>query len=104
MCRRGCETPFATGWEWNMEVSSIQGQDKAMYEIRQGFYKDRYGRWQKDRRSGRDRRTSNRSFPVQHERRTMFRRKADRETIERDHREMIQDALDEFAEGHGGHL
>jgi hypothetical protein len=75
-------------------------------EIREGFYKDKYGRWQKDRRQGKDRRKIQigESFPLEHERRVMFRRKVDRETLERDHQSMIRDALDDFADGHGGHL
>ncbi len=73
-------------------------------EIREGYYKDRYGRWQKDRRSGRDRRSIGESYPLEHERRKMFRRKVDRELLERDHRTMIEDALDDFAEEHGGHV
>ena len=75
-------------------------------KIREGFYKDKYGQWQKDRRLGRDRRghAIGRTFPLQHERRKMFRRKADREILEKDHRAMIREALDDFAEDHGGRV
>ena len=73
-------------------------------EIREGFYKDKYGRWQRDRRNARDRRAIGDAFPLQHERRKMFRRKVDREILKKDHRAMIDDALDDFAEEHGGHL
>ncbi len=75
-------------------------------EIREGFYKDKYGRWQKDRRQGKDRRMTaiGESYPLQHERRVMFRRKVDREVLEKDHQTMIREALDDFAEDHGGHL
>lgn len=74
-----------------------------MEEIREGYYKDKYGRWQQDRRGGGDRRGS-KAFPLAHERRKMFRRKADREQLEKDHHIMIEEALGDFAEEHGGHL
>jgi len=73
-------------------------------EIREGFYKDKYGRWQKDRRTGKDRRRIGEAYPLEHERRRMFRRKVDREVLEKDHRAMIEDALDDFADEHGGHV
>jgi len=74
-------------------------------DFREGYYKDRYGRWQRDRRGGGDRRGMGaKSFPLEHERRKMFRRKADRELLEKDHRAMIEEALDDFAEEHNGHL
>ena len=73
-------------------------------EIREGYYKDKYGRWQQDRRSGRDRRTLHKAYPLDHERRSLFRRKADRELLEKDHRAMIDDALEDFAEEHKGRL
>jgi hypothetical protein len=41
---------------------------------------------------------------MDHERRKQFRRRADREILHHDHKEMISDALDEFAEHHHGHL
>lgn len=72
-------------------------------EFREGHYKDKYGRWQPDRRSGKDRRLAQ-AVESGHERRRNYRRKADRELLECDHRSMIDDALQEFAEGHGGHL
>ena len=75
-------------------------------EIREGFYKDKYGRWQKDRRQARDRRlgVTGEAYPLEHERRGMFRRRVDREILEKDHQAMIREALDDFAEEHGGHL
>jgi len=75
-----------------------------MADFREGYYRDKYGRWQKDRRSGNDRRTLQNAYPIEHERRTMFRRKADRETLDKDHREMIEEALEDFAEEHQGHI
>ena len=69
-------------------------------EIRPGYYKDKDGNWQKDRRKTPDRRAvSGTEFP-HHDRRRWIRRKADREAMERDHKEMIEDALDEFAARH----
>ena len=73
-------------------------------EIREGYYKDKYGRWQADRRSGNDRRAGHKTFSLEHERRKLYRRKADRELLERDHRTMINEALEDFAEEHGGHV
>ncbi len=71
-------------------------------ETRPGYYKDQNGVWQKERRKTPDRRKSanHGEFP-HHDRRTHLRRKADREALERDHREMIEDALEEFAAEHG---
>jgi hypothetical protein len=34
----------------------------------------------------------------------MFRRKVDRQLLEKDHRFMIREALDDFAEEHGGQV
>jgi hypothetical protein len=75
-------------------------------QIREGFYKDKYGRWQKDRRQGRDRREHaiGATYSLEHERRRMFRRKVDRQLLEKDHRFMIREALDDFAEEHGGQV
>jgi len=73
-------------------------------ELKEGHYKDKYGRWQKDRRCGDDRRDQSAALAQDHERRKMFRRKVDRELIEKDHRGMIEDALEDFAQEHGGHL
>lgn len=70
----------------------------------EGLYKDKYGRWQKDRRAGDDRRKMDKGKPLDHERRRMFRRKADREMLEKDHRVMIESALEDFAQEHDGHL
>lgn len=73
-------------------------------EIPEGHYKDRYGRWQRDRREGGDRRRDVKGeYPVERERRKVFRRKADRERYEEDHRVMIEEALDDFAAEHDGH-
>ncbi|HDP36159.1 MAG TPA: hypothetical protein ENN29_13755 [Candidatus Hydrogenedentes bacterium] len=73
-------------------------------EVRPGYYKDRAGNWQVDRRSGIDRRDLSNPSPVDRERRNIFRRQADRERYERDHKIMVEEALEDFAEEHGGHL
>ena len=73
-----------------------------MADLREDYYRDEYGRWEKERRSGKDRRATQDASPMDRERRTMFRRKADREILEKDHREMIAEALDDFAEEHHG--
>jgi hypothetical protein len=67
---------------------------------RSGFYRDSTGNWQPDRRSGRDRRAQQVDSAAYREQRKFFRRKADRELYERDHKEMIREALDEFAAEH----
>lgn len=72
-------------------------------EFREGYYKDKYGEWQADRRSSKDRR-SGKSHLLDHERRKHFRRKVDRELLNKDHRAMIEDALEDFAAEHGGRL
>lgn len=73
-----------------------------MSEHRPGYYKDKHGDWQKDRR-GNSRRSAN-AFPFDHEQRKQFRRKADRELYETDHKKAIKEALEDFAEDHDGHL
>lgn len=76
---------------------------KEQEEVREGYYQDKYGQWQVDRRSSPDRR-GHKKHPFDHDRRQFFRRKADRELLVRDHKAMIEDALDDFAEEHEGHL
>ncbi|HIJ65045.1 MAG TPA: hypothetical protein HPP77_03770 [Candidatus Hydrogenedentes bacterium] len=72
-------------------------------EIQEDHYRDKYGRWQKERRGGRDRRRDGQP-PEGHERRKIFRRKVDREFYEKSHREMIEEALEDFAAEHDGRL
>ena len=75
-----------------------------MSEKRPGFYKDRHGEWQPDRRKG-DRRAPRANAGDDGERRQYYRRKADREYLEsQDHKAMIKEALEDFAEEHDGHL
>ncbi|MCK5863469.1 MAG: hypothetical protein KAH38_13345 [Candidatus Hydrogenedentes bacterium] len=73
-------------------------------EVRAGHYKDKAGVWQVDRRSGIDRRDLRPVSQINHERRKLFRRQADRELYERDHKIMVEEALKDFAEHHDGHL
>ena len=72
-------------------------------EIRAGFYKDKYGEWQKERRHNGDRRNVGEGSHSDHEKRGHFRRQVDREMYECD-RQDIEDALCDFAEEHDGHL
>ncbi|MBI2424876.1 MAG: hypothetical protein HYV27_18750 [Candidatus Hydrogenedentes bacterium] len=75
-----------------------------MSEHRSGFYKDHEGNWQPDRRElvRRDVRV----FSLEDgERRRHYRRKADREYLEmEDHKQMIKDALEDFAAEHDGRI
>lgn len=65
-----------------------------------GHYRDHEGNWQKDRRSGTDRRATVTARQADERRRNAGRRKADLEFQEREHREMIEEALADFAEEH----
>ena len=67
---------------------------------RPGFYRDTDGNWQADRRNGKDRRNYQTDSERYRELRKFVRRKADREVYEKDHKIMIQEALDDFAEEH----
>ena len=73
-------------------------------EVRPGYYLDKDDTWQVDRRSGIDRRDLKLASTIDRERRKIFRRQADRELYERDHKIMMEEALKEFAEDHNGHL
>jgi hypothetical protein len=66
----------------------------------QGLYLDAAGAWLPDRRGGKDRRDKQPDSARYHEQRKEFRRKADRELYEHDHKAMIREALDEFAAEH----
>lgn len=77
----------------------IREADVSSEQERPGYYRDANGVWQKDRRVTPDRRRLHHAFP-HHDRRLMGRRKADLEFVERDHREMIEDALEQFAAEH----
>jgi hypothetical protein len=74
-----------------------------MLEVPKGFYLDANGNLQTDRRKTPDRRASHRGMR-QHDLRKFFRRKADLELYTKDHKTMIDEALEEFAEEHGGHV
>ncbi len=73
-------------------------------EHREGFYRDKYGNWRPERRTGGDRRAQKAGPSGAHERRKFYRRKADRELLLKDHQTMIDEALEDFAEQHDGHL
>ncbi len=69
-------------------------------ERRPGYYLDKTGQWQRDRRIGSDRRQASQPPKGENRRRNAGRRKSDRVFEEREHREMIEDALVEFAKEH----
>ncbi len=69
-------------------------------EIRPGYYKDKDGVWQKDRRRQPDRRRRDVPFS-HHDRRIMYRRKTDQAIMEREAKMQIEEALQDFAEEHG---
>lgn len=73
-------------------------------QSRAGYYRDADGHWQVDRRSGTDRRAGQPAGAWSHERRCLFRRQADRELYEKDHKQMIEEALSDFAEEHEGRV
>ncbi len=72
-------------------------------QSRPGFYRDAAGNWQVDRRST-ERRDGQSGGAWTHECRCLFRRQADRELYEKDHKRMIDEALTDFAEEHEGHV
>ncbi len=73
-----------------------------MREIPKGFYLDADGNLQVERRKTPDRRTANRGMR-KHDLRKFYRRKADRELYEKDHR-AIDEALEDFAKEHDGKI
>ena len=68
-------------------------------EIRPGYYRDHHGNWQKERRRQPDRRKDSIDIKY-HDRRRLDRRKTDLEIMERESREEIEQALEEFAAEH----
>lgn len=80
------------------------GQAVLDEEVRPGYYKDKNGIWQKDRRGGGvDRRKRHIAFN-HHDRRQFYRRKTDEIILEREAKQEIDDALEDFAAEHpNGH-
>jgi hypothetical protein len=72
-------------------------------EIREGYYQDKNGNWLKDRRKAVDRRTPDGPHN-HHEERRVFTRRITDGILKRDHKHMIEEALDDFAAEHDGHL
>ncbi len=70
-------------------------------ETRPGYFKDSDGNWQKERRKQTDRRCSRENIP-RHDRRLLYRRKTDAEIRDRDAKEQIEEALEDFAAEHEG--
>lgn len=74
-----------------------------MSKAHDSYYVDSQGNLQPDRRKTPvDRRAA--GDALTHDRRSTFRRKADRELYEKDHKIMIREALEDFAEEHDGRL
>ncbi len=71
-------------------------------EHRPGFYKDKHGKWQKDRRKSPDRRKGGGTVFTHHDRRTLKRRKTDHDILERETKMQIHEALEDFAAEHDG--
>ena len=69
-----------------------------------GHWQDELGNRHPERRMGADRRALVADSEQYKEKRKFYRRKVDRELYERDHKTMIREALEDFAEEHGGHL
>jgi hypothetical protein len=72
-------------------------------ETREGFYQDKHGNWLKDRRKAPDRRLTEGPHNHHEERRQLSRR-IDDVILKRDHRNMIEEALEDFAAEHDGHV
>lgn len=69
-------------------------------EHRPGYYKDKQGNWQKDRRKSSDRRAGGGSVFTHHDRRTWKRRKTDHDILERETKMQIKEALEDFVAEH----
>jgi len=65
-----------------------------------GYYRDSKGELKRDRRQQADRRAVGRRDSGDGDRRLQPRRAADREFVEREHHDMIEEALAEFASEH----
>ncbi len=68
-------------------------------QAKPGYYLDLNGEWQKDRRKKPDRRATSPQADGDNRRRHA-RRASDREILDREHKAMIRDALDEFSAEH----
>ncbi|MBN2307671.1 MAG: hypothetical protein JXR94_01795 [Candidatus Hydrogenedentes bacterium] len=98
----------ARGWQfWVNTNASTPGAipelpEKTLEEeIRPGFYRDDQGEWKKDRRQAPDRRSRDHVYSHD-DRRQLFRRKTDREIADRDAKQQIEEALEDFAAEHEG--
>lgn len=68
-------------------------------QVPRGYYVDAEGALRRDRRRSSERRDPVEAFSGE-DRRNKQRRKGDRVNLDREHHEMIQDALEEFAMEH----
>lgn len=83
-----------------MRLGSMHAEDSPVEnEAKAGFYKDNSGEWAQERRKDQDRRRNR----VAHtdDKREQKRRKSDREWESREHKKMVEDALEDFAAEHG---
>lgn len=69
-------------------------------ENRPGYYRDKSGKWQKDRRKAPERRKGGGTVFTHHDRRTLKRRKTDHVILERETKLQIEEALEDFAHDH----
>lgn len=83
-----------------MGKPSKEAETTVSDEQRPGFYKDREGNWQRDRRKSPERRAGGGSAFTHHDRRTLKRRKADMAFLERETKMQIEDALEDFVAEH----
>ncbi len=71
-------------------------------EKRPGYFQDKTGEWHKDRRVVPDRRLlEGKKKDGDHHKRNAGRRMVELGDADRDHRQMIREALDDFAAEHG---
>jgi hypothetical protein len=70
-------------------------------EHRAGYYRDKSGKWLKDRRKSTDRRAGGGTVFTHHDRRTLKRRKSDHDILERETKLQIEEALEDLTADHG---
>ena len=73
------------------------------HQAPKGFFYDHLGDLKEDRRNNADRRGKVHKDVAERERRKFFRRKVDRTIYEKEHKAMIEEALEDFAEEHDNH-
>jgi hypothetical protein len=99
-CTVGRQAEFVNAANGNSGLH-YDREDFVAPEQRNEYYRDRTGEWQRDRRTLQDRR-SEKAQDGDQERRARGRRKADLIDVDREHKEMIDEALEDFASGEEG--